>query len=70
MVRCIAQPLNLTMIGTDMKDTAQLEMKIHEVKDKLSAIETKADSLEEQMKEFRSIADDIRVQLAILRGKL
>lgn len=67
---CIAQPLNLTMIGIDMKDTAQLEMKIHEVKDKLSAIETKADSLEEQMKEFRSIADDIRVQLAILRGKL
>lgn len=70
MVRCIAQPLNLTMIGIDMTDTKQIEMKIHEVKDKLSTIKTKADSLEEQMREFYAITDDIKIQLAELRSKL
>lgn len=53
-----------------MTDTKQIEMKIHEVKDKLSTIKTKADSLEEQMREFYAITDDIKIQLAELRSKL
>lgn len=53
-----------------MSDTKQMEMRIHEVKDKLSTIKTKADSLEEQMREFYNITNDIRIQLAELRSKL
>lgn len=59
-----------TMIGTNMTDTKQIEMRIHQVKNDLSAIKTKAETLEEQMREFFSIADDIKIQLAELRSKL
>ena len=53
-----------------MTDTKQIEMRIHQVKDDLSAIKAKAESLEEQMREFFSITDDIKIQLAELRSKL
>lgn len=53
-----------------MSDTKQMEMRVHEVKDKLSAIKTKTDSLEDQMREFFAITDDIKIQLAELRSKL
>ena len=53
-----------------MTDKKQLEMRIHEVKDKLSAIKTRADTLEDQMREFFKITDDIKIQLAELRSKL
>lgn len=59
-----------TMIGTNMTDTKQIEMRIHQVKNDLSTIKTKAETLEEQMREFFSITDDIKIQLAELRSKL
>ena len=58
------------MIGTNMTDTKQIEMRIHQVKNDLSTIKTKAETLEEQMREFFSITDDIKIQLAELRSKL
>ena len=59
-----------TMIGTNMTDTKQIEMRIHQVKSDLSTIKTKAETLEEQMREFFSITNDIKIQLAELRSKL
>ena len=59
-----------TMIGTNMTDTKQIEMRIHQVKNDLSTIKSKAETLEEQMREFFSITDDIKIQLAELRSKL
>ena len=59
-----------TMIGTNMTDTKQIEMRIHQVKNDLSTIKTKAETLEEQMREFFSITNDIKIQLAELRSKL
>lgn len=58
------------MIGTNMTDTKQIEMRIHQVKNDLSTIKTKAETLEEQMREFFSITNDIKIQLAELRSKL
>lgn len=59
-----------TMIGTNMTDSKQIEMRIHDVKNKLSDISYRADRLDEQMREFFKITDDIKIQLAELRSKL
>lgn len=53
-----------------MADNAQIEMKIETVKDELGRLEFRTSELNKQMQEFRALVDDIRVQLATLRGKL
>lgn len=53
-----------------MTDSKQIEMRIHDVKNKLSDISYRADRLDEQMREFFKITDDIKIQLAELRSKL
>lgn len=53
-----------------MKDNGQIQMEIEKVKDELGRVEFRTTELNKQMEEFRTLVDEIRVQLAILRGKL
>lgn len=53
-----------------MADNAQIEMRIETIKDELGRLEYRTSQLDKRMKEFSSLVDDIRVQLATLRGKL
>ena len=57
------------MIGTNM-DTGQIQMQIETVKDELGRLEFRTKELDKEMKEFYRLTDEIRVQLAELRGKL
>ena len=69
MVKPSAKLLALTMIGTNM-DTGQIQMQIETVKDELGRLEFRTKELDKEMKEFYRLTDEIRVQLAELRGKL
>ena len=53
-----------------MTDNAQIEMRIHQVKDELSRISTKLESLEKTLFDNMVKADQMQMQLAELRGKL
>ena len=70
MAKPSAKLLASTMIGIDMADNAQIEMRIEAIKDELGRLEYRTSQLDKRMKEFSSLVDDIRVQLATLRGKL
>ena len=54
----------------NMIDNAQLQMQIETVKDELGRLEFRTGELDKEMKEFFKLTDEIRVQLAELRGKL
>jgi CII-binding regulator of phage lambda lysogenization HflD len=53
-----------------MSSTAQLEMRIHKVKDKLGGVSARIDKVEKQLEDFYATAFETKELLAELRSKL